>query len=1008
MIFCKYSAKMSIFVNYKQINRMRVKSLSAVLLAACLTLPSAALRADETSREMRRALDLYENGMYERARTIFDSFGDDPLAEGYSVLCAIRTGSDDYPVLLEDYLTRHQGSSLAPTIHYRYALRLFEEGSYEAAAEEFALVDYSDIPTGDRASATFKKGYCAWEEGDFAAARGFFTSVVKMPYSDCTAPSRFYLGLMDYEAGEFERALGNFEVSVTDARFEEVSRYYITDCRFNLKDYDYVLDEGVALFENSSYGRRERLARMISEAYLVRGDNENARKYYDSLSRSDMSRSDYFYAGSLLYSVGEYQGAIDNFLAMGERADSLGQIASYHLAGSYLNVRNNVAAMDAFKDAAAVDYDPVITEDAYFNYAKLAFDLNKDTSGFAGYIDRYSTTTKGDQIYSYMALAALYDKDYESAVAAYDNIDELSPDMLSNYTKANFLRASQLIDSGSWSDAIPCLRAAAYYLPTDDRLSQLDRYWLAEAYYRTEKYGQSASIWTELYNASALNGRSEGALLPYNVAYSNYREARYTEAARWFDIYNATGSILYREDALTRRADCDFVQRRYKDAIDSYQKVLDEFQSPNSVYPYYRQSLCYGLTGNKKKKAEVLSAVMNASPAAEMYPEAMYELGSTYMDLRDNDSALNTFHHLRAHTSDSTWAARSLVGLGMASRNKGDYDKSLEYYKKVVSMMPGSEYADESLSAIESIYQTRGEPEKYLEYVEQNRLDASKSDADRARMYFNTAEQVFLAGNYSQALNLLNRYVSEYPAGENIEEATYYLAETHKSLGGREKACEYYAAVMNMGGTGAFAEGARLGFAEQSYKLERWSDAYQGYAALLSTAKLEANQVTARTGMMRSAYRGKDWQNAIAATYAVKTDEHSDDALRLEADYIKAKSYMATSRRVEALDMFEDIASAHPGTPEGAEARVITIQDCYDKGDFEAVEQAVYDFSANAGDQSYWLAKAYVLLGDSFYARDLKQQAKATWESILEGYEPFGATDDVPDNVRAKLSQFEQ
>ena len=88
---------------------MRVKSLSAVLLAACLTLPSAVLRADDTSGAMRRALDLYENGMYERARTIFDSFADDPLAEGYSVLCAIQTGSGDYPALLEDYLTRHQG-----------------------------------------------------------------------------------------------------------------------------------------------------------------------------------------------------------------------------------------------------------------------------------------------------------------------------------------------------------------------------------------------------------------------------------------------------------------------------------------------------------------------------------------------------------------------------------------------------------------------------------------------------------------------------------------------------------------------------------------------------------------------------------------------------------------------------------------------------------------------------------------------------------------------------------
>ena len=88
--------------------------------------------------------------------------------------------------------------------------------------------------------------------------------------------------------------------------------------------------------------------------------------------------------------------------------------------------------MAAFKDASEVKFDPQITEDALFNYAKLAFDLNKDTKGFSQYIQRYSTSSKGAQLYGYMALAALYDRDYVAAVEAYDNIDVLSPDMQNN------------------------------------------------------------------------------------------------------------------------------------------------------------------------------------------------------------------------------------------------------------------------------------------------------------------------------------------------------------------------------------------------------------------------------------------------------------------------------------------------------------------------------------------------------------------------------------------------
>ena len=81
------------------------------------------------------------------------------------------------------------------------------------------------------------------------------------------------------------------------------------------------------------------------------------------------------------------------------------------MAYSYIKLKNKVAAMDAFKDAAYEEYDVDIQEDAYFNYAKLAFDLNHDPSVFEQYIKKYPELAKGDRIYSYIALAALYNHD---------------------------------------------------------------------------------------------------------------------------------------------------------------------------------------------------------------------------------------------------------------------------------------------------------------------------------------------------------------------------------------------------------------------------------------------------------------------------------------------------------------------------------------------------------------------------------------------------------------------
>ena len=84
------------------------------------------------------------------------------------------------------------------------------------------------------------------------------------------------------------------------------------------------------------------------------------------------------------------------------------------------------------------------------------------------------------------------------------------------------------------------------------------------------------------------------------------------------------------------------------------------------------------------------------------------------------------------------------------------------------------------------------------------------------------------------------------------------------------------------------------------------------------------------------------------------------------------------------------------------------IQDAYDQGRYEEVEKKVYSFADAAGDQSYWLAKAFIVLGDSFAERDNYEQAKATFESILNGYQPAaGTADDVLDNVRMRLGKLQ-
>ena len=168
---------------------------------------------------------------------------------------------------------------------------------------------------------------------------------------------------------------------------------------------------------------------------------------------------------------------------------------------------------------------------------------------------------------------------------------------------------------------------------------------------------------------------------------------------------------------------------------------------------------------------------------------------------------------------------------------------------------------------------------------------------------------------------------------------------------------------------------------------------------------MDANKQSARVGMMRSAYRSKDYASAIAAADEVSAQRGLSAALKDEATYVKAKSSLATSNREQAFRLFRQLA-VDPSSAIGAESEYMLIQNLYDSGRFDAVGEEVYSFSQNAGDQSYWLARAYIVLGDSFSERGQYSQAKATFESIRDGYEPGKGADDILDSVKMRLERL--
>ena len=990
--------------------------LAFSMLLSALFLQPAFAQTDGTgaARRIETAKELYNAGEWTSARREFEAAA--PLLDYtrkaqqseiqcYIALCAIREGAPDMDGMVLKLEKEFPYASMLSKVKLAQSSYYFEKRDYEhSLAIENDLRDavlYSD----DEPQYQFEKAYSNMMLKNRSDAEFGYKEVLRLPYGRYTNPANYYLGYMLYEDTDFSAAARYLAKSAKDARYSDAAKYYLLECKLMLKDYQYVVENGPEYYKTVPAEYKSGLSRIISNAYYESGDVGKAKEYLDAYrdSGAGFTRKDSYYSGMVSFTMGQYMPAIESFgKAVGQ--DSLGQNAYYHLANTYLKVRNKHAACVAFKNASQLHFDPVITEDAYYNYAKLSFDVNSDVTAFESYLKEYPNSPRADEISDYMASSFILRKDYQSAIDALKRIKNPTDLTRSNLQKAAFFRGLEYVDLRAYRDAGEYFDTALdnQYSQTITNLSYI---YLAECYYRNGKYAEAIAIDNRIVNDRTLREEDYYPSVIYNLAYSYFKKGDYQQASNWFRRYLDLPSVdrTWDSDARIRLADALFMKKDFQRAAEAY-KSAAAGGGEEADYALYQSAIAYGLLGDNDSKVSTLTSIMNSNSHTHIYPMAVYELGRTYVQKGQDEKAKQCFDRLMNGSSDSTYYAKSLLELAMMSSNKGDYQQSVSYYKTILERYPLSTVTDDALSGLESVYQTMGQPDEFLSYLDRLGMSSRKSADEKQLMLFNAAEQRYLAGNYSGAISSLDSFLEKYPDGPKSSQAHYYLAECYKNTNRLDAAADEYMKVMNLDDKD-YIEPATLNFAVVAYRTDRFEEAAKAYETLSYIATNDANRNAAVVGRMLACYKARQYDAAVSSAEKVLSRNSVSNDEMIQAQYVIAKSDIALGKREEANKMLQTL-SGKPNTPEGAESCYLLAQDAYDEGDFAKTEKIVYAFSDSGSPQRYWLARSFIVLGDSFADRENWDQAKATFDSIKSTYTPSSGKDDIIQQVDMRLEKI--
>jgi TolA-binding protein len=443
------------------------------------------------------------------------------------------------------------------------------------------------------------------------------------------------------------------------------------------------------------------------------------------------------------------------------------------------------------------------------------------------------------------------------------------------------------------------------------------------------------------------------------------------------------------------------MQRSYEAAAASYQSVM-RLNLSDVDYAALQCGLCYGLLGNQNKKIELMNVVTGITPVSPYADYALYEKGRCYVQMQRYDQAVDVYLQLLSKHPESLFYAKTLLELGLISVNKGESQQALDYYKRVVKDFSGTAEARSALMGIKNIHVELGDVDGYFKYVAGLKDFVNVNSSAKDSMTFVVAERAYTANGCDKATGLLQKYLNEFSGGVFSIDANFYLGDCLYRQGRLAEAMPHLVFVIN-NPKSSYTEPALLGAARGAFELEDYANAAAYYGRLQPLAGSKGTLVESRLGKLRADYALSAHTDVVTDVEALLSTDNLPQEIIREAHFKRAKAYEHLGTPDKALEDYTVVAQ-DVKTKEGSEAKYKVIEALFNSGKLDEVEQEVFNLSKSGIPHQYWMAKSFIILGDVYAKRNDMFQAKATYESIMDGYSV--SDDGIMAEVAGRMQQI--
>lgn len=991
------------------------KKMHKIFVSIITLLIVLPLFAQNLPEKFNDAMNAYNNQLYSEAYKIFDEVIKDydvedelySVARFYAANSLLKMGKKDESTSGFEYIVNNIVSSkFREESLFKLGLIYYDLNRFALSRKNHLMLIYQYPNSEYLGSSMYWIGESYSAEGKLDDAIEFLTQAIEDKSANRYRDHSIYALASIYEKKhDYQNAVKYYDQLLTyhsNSSLALEAQVRIGVCYFYLKDYyNSILElNNPDIQKLPTENLSEALYLLANSHYRVEEYSDAANTYSEVIKRfpnSDIYRNSQYGLAWSLFQQSKYGEAYQVFNTLSEGYDSIA-IKSFIWKGEskrYAGQTNEALAI--FQNFLVKYPDDPSTTLVENLIGLIYFDQNKfeqSTQYLTNATSSEDPLTRA-KAFTMIGEIELQNKNYIKARGNFDPAVRISSEESEVHLRALLGLGVSLFHLGDYNEAVENFRQAETIDPAfeQDKIN----FYVAESYYSLGKYQEALSRYNNIKSTEIEYVRQ----VTYSKGYCQFNLGNYSNAAYLFSEFIQNYPDDFRmTDAKLRLADSYFGSKNFAAASKIFKEVFKSGKfSSDDPYTYFQYAQALYKSGESNAAIDEFRNLQKKFPDSKYGESSLFTIGFIRFQEGEFEEAINDYRMVMQIYKKSSLTPAVYYSIGDAYFNLGEYDSAIVNYRNVLTKYPSSEYAYDAINGMQYSYVAAGRSNEAINlidrYVSQN-PNLKFSD----QIYFKKGEIYYSQRDYENAKLSYQEFLVKYPKSSFVPEAYYWLGKSSQNLKQDDEAIFYFSKVFdNYPGS----ESAAVSVIELGKMYEAKGNYQAGIDVLeRASAKLKDSPRLPEVLFLKgSAYIKVDDVQKAYATFEELAMYHPETVFADRGKIEMGLIDLAISRYNEADKNFLDVAGRRTDDL-GAKAQYQYGVSLFEQGKYSEAVSALVRVRTVFSQYEPWISRSYLLMGDCYVKMNDKRQAEEMYRVVVTKHKG----NELGEEARQKINKL--